>query len=273
MLKLVACFLLMPVASAGETTSKPESTILSEASETSGTPAVASPRPLSPVKQAEGLLDGLSEKTPWREVDLVQERLVALGDDAIPAIRRHARKSNYAVIRFWCYELLTKHFPNESAEIIASDGLKDESHKVLYHCAWHVGDKKIYGAYHKLRRLAEDQEQPEYVRDAATKSLAQLGEPDVMPQLVAMMQHKGYMRRYMGNLGAEALTGKCLNDFNDYDYSEGAFVSGGHEYMRMDEHPATYHERIAKRHQALTDYCVWLEKEKPEIFKYLHAPW
>lgn len=203
----------------------------------------------------------------------MQQRLVALGEEAIPAITRRARKSDGAAVRFWCYEVLTKHFPDKSAEAIASDGLKDESDKILYHCAWHVGDKKIYGAYRKLRRLAEDQEQPEYVRDAAVKSLAQLGEPDVMPQLVTMMQHKGYMRRYMGNLGAEALTGKCLDDFNGYKYSEGAFVSGGVEYMRMDEHPHEYHQRLAKRHQALADYCAWLEKEKPEVFKYLYAPW
>lgn len=273
MQQLIAYLLLMPVASVGETTAKPESTVASEALGLSGTPAVASPAPPSVRKQAEELLDGLSEKTPWREVDAVQERLVALGEEAIPAITRRARKSDDYAVRLWCYEVLTKHFPDKSAEAIASNGLRDESDKVLYHCAWHVGDKKIYGAYRKLRRLSEDLEQPDYVRDAATKSLAQLGEPDVMPRLVAMMQDNGYMRRYMGNLGAEALTGKCLNDFDGYKYSEGAFVSGGVEAVRTHEHPATYHEKIVKRHQALADYCAWLEKEKPEVFKYLHAPW
>jgi hypothetical protein len=87
-----------------------------------------------------------------------------------------------------------------------------------------------------------------------------------------MMQAKGYMCRHMGNIGAKALTGKCLNDFNGYDYSESAFVSGGVEAMLLNEHPVQYYGRVAKRHQALADFCAWLEQEKPEVFKYLHAP-
>jgi hypothetical protein len=119
----------------------------------------------------------------------------------------------------------------------------------------------------------EDDKQPKNVRNAATKSLAQLGEANVIRRLIEMMESDSYMPRYMGNLGAKALTGKDLNDFNGYKYAEGAIVSGGIEYKLLNVHPAGYHETLAKRHQAIADYSQWLEKERPEIFKHLYAPW
>jgi hypothetical protein len=80
------------------------------------------------------------------------------------------------------------------------------------------------------------------------------------------------MPRYMGNLGAKALAGKDLNDFNGYEYGEGAFVSGGNEY-RTVHMPIDYHQKVAKRHQAIANYCTWLQEKRPEIFKHLYAPW
>lgn len=118
----------------------------------------------------------------------------------------------------------------------------------------------------------DDPKQPEYVRHAAAKSLAELGEPDVIKQLVEMMQNDRFMARHMGNLGAKALTGRNLEDFNDYKYGEGAFVSGGVE-ASFDVAPEHYHSLVAKRHQALADYCSWLAKERPEIYKHIGVTW
>ena len=209
----------------------------------------------------------------WREVGAIQKEFATGGETAARALERPAKRHDDDAVRLRCYEVLTKYFGKEAEETIAHDGLSDESDKVSYHCAWYVGDLKIYGGHRRFRRLMEDDKQPESVRNAATKSLAQLGEANVIGRLIEMMENDRYMPRYMGNLGAKALTGKDLNDFNEYEFAEGAFVSGGMEAVRVNIHPADYHETCAKRHQAIADYCRWLEEARPEIFKHLYAQW
>ena len=85
------------------------------------------------------------------------------------------------------------------------------------------------------------------------------------------MESQSYMTRYMANTGAKALTGKNLNDFGGYKYSEGAFVSGGVEATLLNVHPVGAHQMWAKRHQAIADFCSWLERDRPDIFKHLYA--
>lgn len=223
--------------------------------------------------QAVDAVQRLINAKDWRQARGIQKELVAIGEAAVSPITKQAKKNENADVRLRCYELLTEHFAASAEEAIAHDGLMDESEAVRYHCAWHAGDLKLYGAHRRLRGLMEDSKQPAHVRHAATKSLAELGEPNVIGRLVAMMESDSYMPRYMGNVGAKALTGKDLNEFNGYDYSEGAFVSGGIEMMMMNVHPADYHEKIAKRHGAIAAYCKWLEQEQPAIFKHLYAPW
>ena len=215
----------------------------------------------------------LVKAAEWREVSAIQKELAAMGDVAVAPISREAKDNDDCKIRLRCYELLTRHFGAAAEETIASDGLNDSSQEVRYLCAWHVGDLKIYGAHRSLRRLMDDPQQPEHVRQAATKSLAELGEPDVIGRLIDMMARDRYMARYMGNLGVKSLTGKDLNDFNGYDYSEGAFVSGGVEATMINVEPAAYHKTVADRHLAIAEFCTWLENERPEIFKHLYAPW
>jgi hypothetical protein len=223
--------------------------------------------------KADDAVQHLIKAKDWREARGIQKELTAIGEAAVSPITRQAKKNDDADVRLRCFELLTEHYAKSSEEAIAHDGLMDESVAVRYHCAWHSGDLKLYGAHRRLRGLMEDAKQPPNVRHAATKSLAQLGEANVIGMLVKMMESDSYMPRYMGNLGAKALTGKDLNEFGGYDYGEGAFVSGGLEYMFLNEHPADRHEKLAKRHGAIAAYCKWLEQDQPAIFKHLYAPW
>ena len=217
-------------------------------------------------------VDRLIKAKDWRAAKNVKQELVVMGASAVRPIQRQAKRHENEQVRLWCYELLAAHFIEESRDFIADQGLSDTSEKVRYISAWHCGEAKIFGAHRKLRRLMEDENQPDCIRDAATKSLAELGETDVVRKLIELMSSDHYMARHMGNVGAKALTGRNLNDFNDYSYSEGALVSGGVEVVISNPYPPDLHEHIAERHQAVADYCRWLEKERPEVFKHLYAP-
>lgn len=76
------------------------------------------------------------------------------------------------------------------------------------------------------------------------------------------------MQRHLANIGIKAITGKNLNDFDGYDYSEGAFVSGGVEAV-MAFDAVVDSERKARRFQALSSFCKWLKKERPDLYKHL----
>ena len=241
--------------------------------ESSAQPEQIAQKKPTAIEQANDAVERLIKAEDWRAANAIQKELAEIGAPAVRPITRQAKRHEDEKVRLWCYELLIEHFADEAKEFIAEKGLQDESAKVRYRCAWHCGDAKSYKAHRTLRRLMDDPRQPDYVRNAATKSLAELGEPDVIKQLVRMMADDHYMPRYMGNLGAKALTGKNLNDFNGYQYGEGAFVSGGVEAVRMHPYPAAVHDQLAKRHQAIADYCRWMEQEKPEVFKHLYAPW
>jgi hypothetical protein len=108
----------------------------------------------------------------------------------------------------------------------------------------------------------------EWERFAAAKSLAELGEADVLRVLYEAIESDWYMHRYMGNLGLKGLTGKDLNDFEKYDWSEGAFVSGGREAVPMFD-AIEQSEKRAKRYSAMAAYFKWLKAEKPEIYKHV----
>lgn len=243
------------------------STELAGVAEESSSPAA---EPISTAKLAEQFAEA-SDRDEQRKL---REQLIAVGERAIHHIYRQADDHENPRTRLRCYQLLSEEFGDFAAthEIIAHDGICDPSDDIRYHCAFAVGQLKIYAGHRNLRRLMDDPKQPEYVRHAATKSLAELGEPDVIKRLIDMMQHDRFMPRHMGNLGAKALTGRNLENFNDYKYSEGAFVSGGIE-ATFAVPPEHYHATVAKRHQALADYCNWLAKERPEIYKHIGVPW
>ncbi len=221
---------------------------------------------------AEDAVKRLIEAKEWREVSAIQKEFATLGEAAISLLKRQAKRHEDDGIRMRCYEVLTEYFGEEAGETIAHHGLADQSDKIRYHCAWHLGDLKIYGGHRRLRHLMEDEKQPDFVRHAATKSLAELGEANVIRRLITMLESDYYMPRHMGNLGLKALTGKDLDDFHGYEYAEGAFFSGGNEMVTAYE-PISYHEKVAQRNQAIADFCVWLKDERPDIYKHLYAPW
>jgi hypothetical protein len=226
-------------------------------------------------QQVYAAMERLIKADDWRKARAAKKELAAIGKPALHLIEHHAKRHDDDQVRLYCYELIIEQFGDEPNvfETIAHNGLMDESDAIRYHCAWHSGALKIYGAHRRLRWLMEDAKQDDHTRNAAAKSLAELGEPDVIVELVKSMQSDHYMPRYMANVGAKALTGKNLNDFGGYEYSEGAFVSGDVELMMMNPYPVDVHEMKSKRHAAIAEYCKWLEKHRPEVFKHLYAPW
>lgn len=101
------------------------------------------------------------------------------------------------------------------------------------------------------------------------KSLAQLGETDVIQTLYFGAESDRYMERYQANVGLKSLSGRDLNDFADetdgYQWSEGAFVSGGNEYRRMLQ-PIVDAELKASRYTALAAWARWLKVERSELY-------
>jgi hypothetical protein len=261
-IRAVAFMLLLATGSAAGLLSPQRLSVAEESSE----PAV---KPLS----TRELAKRFAEASDRDEQRALREQLIAAGERVINDVYRQADKNENPRVRLRCYQLLSEEFGDtvNVHERLARDGLRDPNDDIRYHCAFAVGPLKIYAGHRNLRRLMDDPKQPEHIRQAATKSLAELGEPDVIKRLVEMMQQDRFMPRHMGNLGAKALTGRNLEDFNDYKYGEGAFVSGV-EYS-IDVAPEQYHTMVAKRHQAIADYCKWLAKERPEVYKHIGVPW
>jgi HEAT repeat protein len=209
----------------------------------------------------------------WQAERQAAGTLVAFG---LPAARRLMStaedEESSSKVRRSCYYWLRDAFPRDDfvrATIIRS-GLSDADATIRYECAFFLGEQKVYGGFRQLRRALEQAKSEDYVGLAAAKSLAQLGEADVLPILYKALGSDRYMDRSMANRGIKGLTGKGLNDF-DYDYSEGAFVSGGHEYVRLGILGIEDAERRARRFGALARYCRWLKQARPEYYKYLDA--
>ena len=109
--------------------------------------------------------------------------------------------------------------------------------------------------------------QSSHIRYACAKSLAELGKQDVIVTLYDGLGNDRYMPRHLCNMGIKALTGRDLNEFN-YNYGEGAMVSGGVEY-RFARRPILDAENKASRFRAIAEYCGWLRDEKPEVYALL----
>jgi hypothetical protein len=88
---------------------------------------------------------------------------------------------------------------------------------------------------------------------AAAKSLAQLGEADVLRTLYYGLESDCYMERMMANAGVKALSGKDLTAFGGYDWSEGAAVTGGVEGVGPFD-PIRRVERRQTRYATITSY-------------------
>lgn len=211
----------------------------------------------------------LENASDWRQRKDAAKRLADLGDEALSTIRRGAKRHTNEEVREHCYSLLIERFPEDerAREVIYKQGLSDTSSGIRYRCAFSLGELKVFEAHRRLRHVMENPEENEINRYAAAKSLAQLGEPDAMSYLYDGLGSDHYMFRYLANLGIKALSGKNLNDF-DYDYSEGALVSGGREAKRP-RRPIEDNKLRASRYRALANYFRWLRDAHPELYKHV----
>jgi hypothetical protein len=99
----------------------------------------------------------------------------------------------------------------------------------------------------------------------AAKSLAQLGNADVIRTLYWSAGSDRAMERLQANAGLKALSGRSLKDFEGYDPHEGAFISAGIEARGMLA-PIEDAEKKAKRFAAVAAFCRWLKAEKPSLW-------
>ncbi len=223
----------------------------------------------SDVKDVKEAFSALESASDWRQRRDAAKRLVELGDSALSAIRRGAKDHTAKEVREHCFTLLIEHFPadEQAREVMFEQGLSDNLPRIRYICAFSLGDLKVHEAHRRLRHVMDDPAEDELTRYAAAKSLAQLGEQDVIAFLYDGLGSDHYMYRYVSNLGIEALSGKDLNDF-DYDYSEGVFVSGGVE-AKGPRRPIEDNEARVSRYRAMVSYFRWLRDAHPELFKHV----
>jgi hypothetical protein len=210
--------------------------------------------------------------TAWKEQSAAAKALVAFGQPAANSLMRLAEDDERAFVRKAAYYWLRDAFPTDPWVLvtIVRPGLNDSDTGIRYECAFHLGEHKAYGAFRELRQAmkAATDSDALYVRLAAAKSLAQLGEADVLPILYDALGSDSYMPRMMANSGIKALTGKNLNDFG-YQYGEGAFVSGGKEAVSLQIDGIGDAEKKANRFRALADWCKWLKAAHPEYYKHI----
>lgn len=222
-----------------------------------------------PAPTARQVFQQLESAKDWRVAKKASDLLAKTGPEAMDVVRREAERHKDAKVRKACYEILIQAYSDDERvrKAIVNSGLADADSGVRYLCAFNAGSLKIYPAFRRLRVLISSDESDAQVRCAAAKSLAELGEANALPILYEALGSDRYMQRYMANLGIKALTGKDLNEF-DYDYHEGAFVSGGKEAV-FARRPIDDAKRKAGRFRAIAAYCTWLQKEHPELYKHL----
>lgn len=206
----------------------------------------------------------------WRDQSAAGMRLKDYGDDAVSALLTLVRTSADDKLQREAFNLLRRHFPGHPRlkEFVLNDGLRSTNFNIRYESLWQVGDHGWQDGHEQLVRQMSDQNAQSWHRFTAAKSLAELGNPRSLPVLLQAVKNDRYMPRHFGNIGLKALTGKNLTDFN-YEYGEGAFVSGGVEATFLNPDPAHEADRLAKRYAALRDYLQWLEKARPDLYEHL----
>ena len=206
----------------------------------------------------------------WRERKAAAAELAALGDDALRVVIRGAEKHENEDVRHACYQILRETFAENqrAVETIYKDGLTDEASRIQYENAFWLGEHKVYASHLRLRRVINDESASEQLRLTAAKSLAELGETDVILQLYDGLSSDRFMPRHLANLGIKALTERTLDDFGDYAYSEGAFVSGGVEAIGHFD-AVDVAEKRAKRFAAIAAFSRWLREDRPDLYKHL----
>jgi hypothetical protein len=135
-----------------------------------------------------------------------------------------------------------------------------------------LGENGIVKARKALKACIKDKSKDVKTLYAAAKSLAELGEQDVMVRLYTGLGSDDHYTRYLANIGIKAL---CERDLSDFGYEgpwEGASVLGP-RVVRTQGHPIEKAKKRVGRWKAIVAFLKWLEKEKPELFKELDNLW
>jgi hypothetical protein len=107
---------------------------------------------------------------------------------------------------------------------------------------------------------------------AAYKSLAELGEQDVIVQLYVGLGSDDYYVRYLSNVGVKALARRDMTAFDCPDIIEGSFISGP-AVATVQGQPIEKAEARARRWRAVADLARWLKADRPELFAKLDKMW
>jgi RNA polymerase sigma factor (sigma-70 family) len=225
------------------------------------------PGPPDPVRAAFEKL--VAADGNWQKERPALDELKALGPKAKDLLVREAERHPKDRIRGHCYELITGQFPADPWVVQqAVRGLSDPAEAVRSHLADWLGEQKVHASHRRLRFVMGDPKNHERTRLVAAKSLARLGEPDVIRALYTGLESDSAVSRHIANLGVKVLTGKTLNDFGKYDFHEGAIIIGGQEAVGEFDGVAHADKRM-KRYEALLAFCTWLRKERPDLYKHL----
>jgi hypothetical protein len=214
-----------------------------------------------------------ASQTDWPAELEARNALLSLGLVIVPKLTDAARVHGDSRVRRSCYDLLTRSFAGDerTADTLLDHGLHDQDDGIRYQSAFYLGDFKIQRAEPALRAafVGATGKDDQFIRFTLAKSLAQLGQADVLPVLIAAVSDDAFMSRHVGNIGLKGLTGKSLDGFGGYAYGEGALVSGGIEMM-VPFDPVVSVESKAARFQAAKAYLVWLKAERPELYNSLN---
>jgi len=202
----------------------------------------------------------------WRDRNKAVQQLEEFGEEALPWLIR-GTKHGWEKVREECLESLFRKYPDhEKTANAVVRGLSDGTTRIRYTCAFFAGRQQIAAAEPKLRKLYKDR--ADDLRITAAKSLAQLGHADVIRVLYHEASNDWYMHRMQANAGLKALSGRDLDDFGDYKWNEGAYVSGGIE-LRIMLRPIEDANLRSRRYRALAEYCRWLKQERPDLYVHL----
>lgn len=227
---------------------------------------------VDPVQSAfDKLVRGVTE-TKWSSELEARNELTSLGQKVVPKLAEAARNHSEFRVRRACYDLLTSTFAKDEQAIdaVIQYGLRDQDAGIRYICAFLQGDLKVYKAKQALRSALQGAtgKDDEFFVYTVAKSLAQLGEADVLPALFTAVSDDSAMTRHVGNIGLKGLSGKNLEDFEGYHYFEGTSVIGGFEVSTGFD-AITSVENRAQRFHAATAYFRGLKSERPELYEYV----
>lgn len=223
---------------------------------------------------AEDVKAALAAFLEAKQTDEVYERgkrLATFGEEAIRAVMHALRRGDLdQESTNDCLHWFVRHHPRheQTVNVVLEYGIPLKDSWIQYESVCFLGDQKVYSAHRTLRRLLAAAESNDLIRAAAARSLAELGEPDVVRSLYTAAESDSFNVRLMAHHGFLALAGKSPNDFNGYSFVEGEAVTGGAVLSRQFE-AIEDAERRAARFRALADFCGWLKAEKPELYKHL----